>query len=67
MQTRVYTWDWKDQPDFETIGNLCKELGGGFIKEVYTGGDYYAIIISSGEISEEEACEIYNQYEEDLD
>lgn len=68
MSVGLITWDWKEQPNW---GHVIKavELAQSFnagvkIHEVDTGGDEYAIIISTDRFPKEDAERYYQNIDE---
>ena len=53
--TRLFSWDWKDQPNLDAIAAAVTELsanGQVFMREIDTGGDNYAWVVSDAELTE---------------
>ena len=48
MAVKVISWDWKEQPDLEKLGEIVRSFDGRIadIRPVDTGGDYYAVVLS---------------------
>ena len=60
---QIFSWDWKESPDFAEIGPAITEVSGGtvFITEVETGSDQFAIVVSSSQLTAEQAAEAYQE------
>ena len=57
----IETWDWKEQPDWESIQAL-QDKGYVFIMEVPdTYSDMNVLILTKKRITEKQVQEIYNQ------
>jgi hypothetical protein len=57
----IIIWDWKQPAPWDEINKEIRELGVcPYIVEVDTGADAFAIVISSEELTDEEAQEVYN-------
>ena len=66
MDARVFSWDWKAQPDMFAIAAAVTELsanGQVFMREIDTGSDQYAWVVSGAEMTDEQASHLY--FEED--
>jgi len=60
----VLTWDWREQPNLETLGRILGELGGLSLHQVDTGGDEYAIVISeSGGLTDAQVTAVWERSE----
>lgn len=62
MTARVYSWDWRQQPDLPAIAASVTELsasGQVFMREIDMGGDNYAWIVSDAELTDEQAWQAY--------
>lgn len=62
---KVLSWDWKDQPDLEKIGEMIRSFPDGCrdLREVDTGGDSYAIVLSDAVMSFAEAQQAFEAME----
>lgn len=59
---RVFAWDWREQPPMQSIAGAVMDLSAGgrvFMREVDTQSDEYAWVISSDEMSDEQAERLY--------
>lgn len=59
---RVISWDWKDQADMAAVAAAVTELsaiGQVFMREIDTGGDCYAWVLSNTELTEQQASDEY--------
>lgn len=71
----VHTWDWKEQPDMQSIADVItgfqeKFSNGIRIIKVETNADDYAIVIGDGSLTDELAKQTYNnryEIEEGID
>ena len=55
---RVFIWDYKQQPDMTAIAAAVTELsasGQVFMREIETGTDQYAWVISRTELTDQQA------------
>lgn len=61
MTAKIITWDWKAQPDLETIAAVVKEISQGkvIMHEMEAGGDFYAWVIADRDLSDEEAMKLW--------
>lgn len=62
MTNRILSWDWKEQFNIDDLIQVVNELSGGklHVKNIEdTGGDEYAIIVSTEPLSDEKAQEIF--------
>lgn len=60
--TRLFSWDWRDQPNLDAIAAAVTELsanGRVFMREIDTGDDSYAWVISDAELTDEQAYRLY--------
>ena len=50
-EQQIFTWDWKEQPDWSAIGRAVAEASGGrvSIRPVETGDDSYAVVVSAAD------------------
>jgi hypothetical protein len=57
MAAKIITWDWKEQPDLDTIARAVHEMSGGLVhmREVDTGSDQYEWIVSDYPVDDAEA------------
>lgn len=59
MGPKIFAWDWKEQPPLHRIASLVGEISAGgtrvYMREYQTGSDSYALIVSTREVSDEEA------------
>ena len=68
MTARVFSWDYRGQPDMASLAAVVTELsanGQVFMREVETGTDSYAWAVSDAELTDEQAYRLYLG-EEDL-
>ena len=59
---RVFRWDWRAQPDMAAIAATVTEMSAGgrvFMREIETGGDNYAWVVSSTELTDQQAWLLY--------
>lgn len=62
MNARVFSWDWKAQPDMATIAAAVMEVsetGPVWMREINTGSDQYAWVVSGAELTDEQAWHLY--------
>lgn len=61
MAARVFSWDYKQQPDLPAIAAAVTELSAGRVVmcEIDTGGDNYAWVVSDAELTDEQAWRLY--------
>jgi hypothetical protein len=62
MAARVFSWDWKAQPDMTAIATAVMELsetGPVWMRQINTGGDNYAWVVSRAELTDEQAWHLY--------
>lgn len=61
MTSTVLSWDWRAQPDLQQLARDLLRVSGGTVHlaEVDTGGDEYAIVLSSSPLSNAEAQAVY--------
>lgn len=61
-RTDILTWDWQQQPDLTALAEMVTRLSGGRVHIVQpdTGGDEYAIVLSTVALTVEQATEIYH-------
>ena len=54
---RVFRWDHRQQPDLRAIAAAVTELSGGrvFMREIDTGSDEYAWVVSRTELTDQQA------------
>lgn len=52
----VLCWDWKEQPDMDTLALLLRDLSGGTIHlhEVNTESDEFAIVLATTPLTAEQ-------------
>ena len=57
MTARVFSWDYRGQPDMAAIAAAVAALSAGqvFMREVETGTDSYAWVISDAELTDDQA------------
>jgi len=66
MTARVFSWDWRGQPDMAAIATAVMELsetGPVWMREIDTASDEYAWVVSAAELTDEQAAHLY--FEED--
>jgi hypothetical protein len=58
---RVFTWDYREQPDMAEIARTVTEMSGGrvFMAQADTGTDSYAWVISACELTGDQATAVY--------
>jgi len=61
---KYMTWDWKEYLDLDELSKVLHQLSEGGINlyQVETGSDQYAIVISRGELNEEQVAQINYDY-----
>ena len=62
MTARVFSWDYRGQPDMASLAAVVTELsanGQVFMREVETGTDSYAVAVSDAELTDEQALSLY--------
>ncbi len=61
-RTEVLTWDWREQPNLAELAEIVTRLSGGRLHIVQpdTGGDEYAIVLSTVALTVEQATEVYH-------
>lgn len=57
MTAKVFTWDWKEQPPLEKLAEAVAEVSGGgvYMRQVDTGSDEYALVVSDHPVDDAEA------------
>lgn len=62
----VLSWDWRGQPDLDRLARALFTVSGGTVhlRQVETGSDQYAIVLSDKPLTEAEA---YASYRENLE
>ena len=55
------SWDFKDQPEWDTINQCLREVPNPSIVEVETGSDTYVVAIAPVGTSVEQATEAYHK------
>jgi hypothetical protein len=60
----VLSWDWREQPDRTELARILTDLTDGRIKlyDVETESDQYAIVVTTGDLADEEVGRIYHDY-----
>jgi hypothetical protein len=64
MTAQVFSWDWQQQPDLQAIAAAVTELsasGRVFMREIDTGSDDYAWVVSDTELTGEQAWQMYSK------
>ena len=59
---RVFSWDWREQPAMTAIATAVMELsetGPVWMREIETGSDQYAWVVSSTELTDQQAWLLY--------
>ena len=62
MSARVFSWDWRQQPDMAAIAAAAMELsetGPVWMREIETGSDQYAWAVSAAELTDQQAWLLY--------
>jgi hypothetical protein len=61
VSARMFTWDYRAQPEMDDIAAAVAELSGGrvFMREVNTRSDEYAWVVSDTELTDEQAERLY--------
>jgi len=62
MDPRVFSWDWKAQPDMAAIAAAVTKMsadGQVFMREIDTGSDQYAWAVSGAELTDRQAWSLY--------
>lgn len=61
MTARVFSWDYRQQPDMAAIAAAVTGMSGGrvFMREVETGTDSYAWAVSDAALTGEQAYRLY--------
>lgn len=64
----VHTWDWKEQPDWDSISAIINEFQESgeeiAIENIDTGSDEYAVVLSTKDIPKDLVDQAYQQYYE---
>jgi hypothetical protein len=57
----VVSWDWKEQPDLDKLGDVIRRVSGGAcdLRAIDTAGDDYAVVVSDHVMDVPEARELY--------
>jgi hypothetical protein len=60
VAARVFTWDWKEQPPLAEVAEAIAEVSGGTVhmRQVDTGGDEYALVVSDRQVDDAEAGQL---------
>lgn len=59
----VFEWDWKDQPDWDEIGNYIRTNRFiPYFHEVETGSDSYAVMVASEDLTTDLVKHYYKIY-----
>lgn len=63
IRCEVLTWDWREQTDLDRLARALTTVSGGSVhlRQVDTGSDQYAIVLSSSALSEHEAQAAYHE------
>lgn len=61
MAAQMFSWDWKAQPNLPAIAAAVAELSHGqvFMREIDTGGDNYAWVVSDVQLTDQQAWLLY--------
>jgi len=61
---RVMSWDWREQPDFDVLADILKELSNHKIRLRVpdTESDQYALVLADEPIDNAVAYEAYHQW-----
>ena len=62
MDAQVFSWDWKAQPPLRAIAAVVTKMsasGQVFMREIDTGSDQYAWVISGAAMTDEQAWHLY--------
>jgi hypothetical protein len=65
--TRVLSWDHREQPDLAALGTALRDLSDARLYEVDTGSDQYAIVLATGDLTDDEAQAAYTEWYEGED
>lgn len=63
----IVTWDHKEQPDWAKVNVALAEDISGFVFEVESGTDHFAIVIAPSETTQEQAKDYYDEHQFDFD
>jgi hypothetical protein len=57
----VVTWDWREQPDQQSLAAAISRVSGGMVYAVWpeTGDDQYALVLSDRPLTAEQALTAY--------
>jgi hypothetical protein len=66
-RAEVLSWDWHEQPDLIRLAAIIRYLSNDRVRlrQVKTGTDDYAIVLSDVRLTEAEAFEVYEKRWED--
>ncbi len=55
----VLSWDWREQPDLEKLAEAVRKVYGGYLYEIETHLDDYAIVLSTTPLDAAELAELW--------
>jgi hypothetical protein len=64
-RVEVLSWDYKEQPDLNMLGQIVREMSGGRVHLTAvedTGDQYYAVIVAARPFEQDAATEIYRYW-----
>jgi hypothetical protein len=60
----VLSWDYKEQPDLETLARIVRDMSGGtvYLHDVGdTGGQDYALVVADRRLTSDEVAEVWRR------
>ncbi len=63
----ILTWDYRQQPDWERLAQLVRDLSGGTVHLHHvedTGSQDYALVVSTAALGDEQATDLYHRWDE---
>lgn len=67
MTSRILTWDYREQPDLDALGEAIRTLSRGAVDlraVPDTGSDSYAVVVADHPLTDAEAQEAWDVHEE---
>lgn len=63
MTSRILTWDYREQPDLDALGEAIRTLSRGAVDlraVPETGSDQYAVVVADHPLSGDQAQSVWN-------
>lgn len=61
VKYRIFSWDWKDQPNWEEITKFVQSLPVAYFHQVNTGDDDFAVLVADKKLIPEESQLLYEK------